>query len=311
MDNRFIVKKTHLLCGIVLLLALFSGQSLKLFGITGGVSYQLLFFSKYFATAFLVAYALSIKRRISNYEVRQFLKIFLPLILLMVTVECIAVFASPVPKMFGFRYWTRSLFVFLDRFCIYVVVVCMWVLCAERAIDCLITTFLIDELLVFFSALFHVGISGVFDSFLGAFSFSEGSSNYFEVHELTFSLGLCIIYCLFFSRDKTKNIGRQVLLIVCFIIGAKRIGLAGIAVAGLFAFFVHRKGLTRRKLIIIGAAGVLICFAYLFIIYNNEFFAILNEFGINNMGRDLIYYKENGAFTSSNGVGNGRCRKSC
>jgi O-antigen ligase len=42
-------------------------------------------------------------------------------------------------------------------------------------------------------------------------------------------------------------------------------------------------------LITIGIVGVLVCYGYLFIVYNNEFFAILNEHGINNMGRDLIY----------------------
>lgn len=146
-----------------------------------------------------------------------------------------------------------------------------------------------DEILIFISAIFHVGVAGIVESFLGAFAFSEGASNYFEVHELTFAIGLCIIYYLFFAERKKHNTGKLVFLVISFILGSKRIGMAGIAAAGLFSLFVHKKGLSRRKLLTIGIVGVLVCYGYLFIVYNNEFFAILNEHGINNMGRDLIY----------------------
>ena len=145
------------------------------------------------------------------------------------------------------------------------------------------------EILIFISAIFHVGVAGIVESFLGAFAFSEGASNYFEVHELTFAIGLCIIYYLFFAERKKHNTGKLVFLVISFILGSKRIGMAGIAAAGLFSLFVHKKGLSRRKLLTIGIVGVLVCYGYLFIVYNNEFFAILNEHGINNMGRDLIY----------------------
>lgn len=289
MNSILKVKRTHLLCGMVVFLALVSGQSGKLFGISGGTLYQLLFFSKYIATAGLTAYALSVRRKVLDSEVKKMFKIFSLLIVLMVITEIIAAVKSPVPAMFGVKYWTRSLFVFLDRICIYVLVADIWTLCEKKAVDCLTFTFLIDELLVFVSAIFKVGPVGILNSFLNAFALKEGSSNYFEVHELTFCMGLCIIYYLFFDEKKKNKIGRICLLIVGFILGAKRIGLAGIAAAGLFSLFIHKKGLTRRKLVITGTIGIVICFLYLFIIYNNEFFVLLNQYGINNMGRDLIY----------------------
>lgn len=289
MKSRLTVKKTHLLCAITLLLTLFSGQSSKLFGISGGAAYQLLYYSKYISALFLVAYALSRPRKVSDYEVKRLLTILLPLVVLMIVVECFAVFTSPVPAMYGIRYWTRSLAVFLDRFCIYAVVIGIWELCGDEAIECITNTFIVDEILIFISAIFHVGVAGIVESFLGAFAFSEGASNYFEVHELTFAIGLCIIYYLFFAERKKHNTGKLVFLVISFILGSKRIGMAGIAAAGLFSLFVHKKGLSRRKLITIGIVGVLVCYGYLFIVYNNEFFAILNEHGINNMGRDLIY----------------------
>lgn len=289
MENKLTVKKTHLLCAITLLLTLFSGQSSKLFGISGGAAYQLLYYSKYILSLFLVAFAWSHKRKVPDYEVRQLLKIVFPLVGLMVAVECLAAFSSPVPAMYGIRYWTRSVAAFLDRFSIYAVAIGIWVLCGEEAIDCITNTFIIDELLIFISAIFHVGFSGIAESFLGAFAFSTGTSNYFEVHELTFGIGLCIIYYLFFAERNKYSKGKLIFLIISFVLGSKRIGMAGIAVAGVFSLFVHKKGLTRRMLITIGTVGVLVCYGYLFIVYNNEFFAILNEHGINNMGRDLIY----------------------
>ena len=108
MKSRLTVKITHLLCAITLLLTLFSGQSSKLFGISGGAAYQLLYYSKYISALFLVAYALSRPRKVSDYEVKRLLTILLPLVVLMIVVECFAVFTSPVPAMYGIRYWTRS-----------------------------------------------------------------------------------------------------------------------------------------------------------------------------------------------------------
>ena len=84
MKSRLTVKKTHLLCAITLLLTLFSGQSSKLFGISGGVAYQLLYYSKYISALFLVAYALSRPRKVSDYEVKRLLTILLPLVVLMI-----------------------------------------------------------------------------------------------------------------------------------------------------------------------------------------------------------------------------------
>ena len=286
--NRLTIKITHLLCGIVIFLYLLPGQASRLFGISSSIALQFFYYFRYFASAFLFSYTLSKKRKVSSSELYRFIYIFIPLIVLMFVVEIIAAFVSPIPEIYGIRYWTRSLSVFLDQFSIYVTVVCIWFLCADKTVDCLTITFLIDEFLVLISALIHEGFSNVWQNIISAFTFNGFTHNFFEVHELTFAIGLCIIYYIFFQKFK-NNITKIALLIISFILGAKRIGLFGIVVAGLFALFTHRKGLTHRKLVITGLVGVFICFFYLFIIYNNNFFAILNERNINNMGRDLIY----------------------
>ena len=289
MNHNLKVKQTHLLCGFVLLLSLISGQTQKLFGISSGFIYQLLYFSKYFATAFLFVYAISKRRKISKAQIGQFIMIFVPLIVLMLIDESIAIFTSPIVKTYGFKYWSRSLYILLDRICIYVAVVSIWMLCEDEAVDCLASVLLMDELIIFLSGFINVGISGITQSVIVAFTFKGFTSNYFEIHEQTYAVGLCIIYYLFFDKEKKNKTAKIILLIICFILGTKRIGFLGVVVAGLFALFIHKKGLTRRKLILTGLAGVFISFFYLFIIYNNELFAFLSGQNINNTGRDLIY----------------------
>lgn len=200
------INLNHILCGAVILLALFSGQSSKLFNLSGGMLFQLIYYSKYIATAGLVLFALSQRnRKVPDKEIKNFLKTYYPLFILILVVEVIAAFTSPVPKMFGIRYWTRSLSTFLDKICIFLAVAATWVLCGKSAIQCMVSTFLFDEFLIFLSAIPKVGLQGVINSFIGVFSFAEGSSNYFEVHELTFCIGACLVYYLFFKKEKTKR----------------------------------------------------------------------------------------------------------
>ena len=291
MRKKLILNKGKFYSGIVLLLALFSGQSYKLFSIIDGnnILYKILFFSKYISTLGLTLYVLMKQKKNLNFEIKRVIKIFYPLIFLMLIIEIIAIFKSEVPNVFGIKYFTRSIFIFLDRIFIYILVIDLWILVGKKAIDYLSNIFFIDEILILIRAFFQVGFKGIINSFFGAFAFSEGSSNFFEVHELTFSMGLLIIYYLFFEREKRKKFFRIILLIFCFILGAKRIGICGLIVASLFSLFIYKKGLTRFKLILLGIIGILICYGYLFILYNEKFFLLLNHYGINNMGRDLIY----------------------
>ncbi|MFR4518892.1 MAG: O-antigen ligase family protein [Fusobacterium sp.] len=289
MKNKMTIGKDQFYSGIVILLALFSTQSYQLFGVAEGNFYKILFFSKYIGTVGLTLYVLSVEKKISKSEIKNILKIFYPLILLMIVAEIVTIFKSPILDMYGIRYWTRAVFIFFDRIFIYILAIDILALFGQTSIDYLTNMFLIDELIIFISGFFRIGFLGIIKSFMGIFAFDDASANYFEVHELTFSIGLLLIYYLFFEKNKKERKNRISLLIFCFILGAKRIGIAGIIIAGLFSILLYKKELTKFRVILLGVIGTLISFIYLFILYDEKFFSLLNHYGINNMGRDLIY----------------------
>ena len=129
-------------------------------------------------------------------------------------------------------------------------------------------------------------------TFQVAFGLAESTSatSALEVHELTFCIGLCFIYYLFFEKKDSKSAKlRLILLAVLLILGNKRIGFAGILFSGIFAFFVHRRGLRRSNIIAIGVAGTVICITYVALLYNGYAMDFLAERDINVMGRDTLY----------------------
>ncbi|MFQ7550958.1 MAG: hypothetical protein ACLRMZ_12360 [Blautia marasmi] len=152
MKSGLTVKKTHLLCAITLLLTLFSGQSSKLFGISGGAAYQLLYYLKYISALFLVAYALYRKRKVPDYGEKVIENSFSSCSDDSSRMFCC--FYKSSPGNVWNKILTRSVAVFLDRFCIYAVVIGIWELCGDKAIDCITNTFIVDELLVIVSAIY-------------------------------------------------------------------------------------------------------------------------------------------------------------
>lgn len=289
-SKYFVIKKTRFFLAATVLSALISSQGSKLFGVSGGIISYILYYAKYCFVAMMISYSLSLRnRKISTKETRDLVGLFVPLLILMIVTEIVALFFSPVPTMFGMSYWTRSLFTLLDRVCICVTVVAGIQLCGEETIDCITNVLLIDETLILISALFNVGIGGILSSLTSVFDMKDGGSSYFEVHELTFSMGLLLIYYLFFAEKNKVNRHRIFWLIVFFILGEKRIGFAGIVMAGIFSNLVKKKELSKRMVITVGSIGVCCCFLYLFLLYNDEFFAILAQYGINSMGRDIVF----------------------
>lgn len=286
--KKWRVSKKGIACGTVILMAIMSDYLVNVFGITGGFLYQLLFSGRYIGTLFLIV--LSLKgSKIPKFEIKRFVKIFLPFLWLLFVVEVIAFFTSEVPRIYGFRYWTRALSNLLGILFMYALVLSVWKLRGKQTINTFLSALLLGQLIVFVSVLLCHGLTGIVGSVKSIIFFRAESTNYFEVHELTFCLGLFIIYFLFFSENKNKHWKKILLLIFLFVLGGKRIGFAGIIVAALFAFLVHRKGLSKRMITIVGSVGIIICFAFLAIVYSESFITLLNDRGINDMGRGLIY----------------------
>ncbi len=284
--KKQVVSKNGFLCGIVLLIAILVGQTTKVFGGLGGYIYYALYYGRYLGTLLLFGYSMR-HSVISNADVKRFVSIIKPIFILLICIQLISFITSPVPKMYGIRYWTRVLSIFLDKGFIYFLAITVWKLRGSKAIKTLLTTLLIDQFLVVLSVIIRYGLSGMTDSVKSVFSFQATSTNYFEVHELTFCIGLILIYYLFFAPNKNKWI--ILVLSFFFILGGKRIGFAGIIAAGCFGFLVKKKGLSKKKITVTGCLGVIICFLFLLLIYNNQFISLLNQKEISDMGRGLIY----------------------
>lgn len=287
--SKLKISKSGLLCTIVVFLQLLWMQTNVFFPGLGGPIYQVFYFMKYIGTFMIFVYAVSVpkKRRVLIHK-REYMKLFIPLFILYFVVEFVALFSSPVLKVYGLSFVSRSLAYVLDKLCILIMVTSIWTLKREKSVDCVTNALLLDNILIILFAIPKIGVSGIIYTLGEAFGIANSPSSLLEVHELTYCIGLCLIYYLFFSRKKI-NIIRLLLLIFFFIIGGKRIGFAGILLSALFALFVRKNGIGRRTVFIVGLTCIIGCFGYITILYNGDFLKEMSLHKINVMGRDAIY----------------------
>lgn len=283
------VNRNGLICGSVIFLQLLWMQTKVFYPGLSGPAYQLLYYMKYIGTFAVFLVTISTPRR-NGVTARQkeYIRLFVPLFVLYFAVEILSFFSSPVMRTYGISFVTRSIAYILDKICVVVMVSCVWILRREKSIECVCKALLFDGILIILFAIPRIGIVGILHTLGEVFGVAESPSSLLEIHELTYCLGLCIIYYLFFARRQIR-LSKFVLLLFLFIIGGKRIAFAGIVVSGIFALVVRKKGLKKEMLIIVGVLGIVISLSYIVILYNGKFLATMGIYGINVMGRDAIY----------------------
>lgn len=113
---------------------------------------------------------------------------------------------------------------------------------------------------------------------------------YKEIHELAYISGLILIY---YFLKKDYKIDKFWILIIgaCFFFAWKRIGLLALATALLFYMIVEKMSNRSKQFnIYFGALlAIIICLVYVALCTSNELTAILDSFGINMMGRNILY----------------------
>ena len=113
---------------------------------------------------------------------------------------------------------------------------------------------------------------------------------YKELHELAYISGLILIY---YFLKKDYKIDKFWILIIgaCFFFAWKRIGLLALATALLFYMIVEKMSNKSKKFDIYFGAflAIIICLVYVALCTSNELTAILDSFGINMMGRNILY----------------------
>lgn len=261
------------------------------FGLTG-VAYRFVLFSKYTGAVALFLYARSTKVKVCHVgECKLYESSFVGYFIMLVIFQLFTIVQSPIFYTYGFSYITRSTAGFLDRICFLLEVVSICQLVGAEAIKCLTDVAIFDGIIVTIITIVRCGFTNTMKTFLvliGVLS-ENNATTMLEVHELTYVLGLLLIYYLFHEKDLRQYRLKILIMILLFCLGNKRIGFAAIAIAALFVLFVRKRGLSRKMLILTGICGIVMCLAYIALLYDNRFFELMSTYGINLMGRDNIY----------------------
>ena len=133
-----------------------------------------------------------------------------------------------------------------------------------------------------------------------------------EIHEVTFALGLYLIFYVLNWKDCRQERSARVLLIptlFCFLSGFKRIGVAAIAlslVLWLILKIAARKYSGRFWLMAASFVAIGVAFLYIILVKNGLFEFLSDRFGLDTMGRrELSRFINQYYWVGPNYIGNG------
>lgn len=129
---------------------------------------------------------------------------------------------------------------------------------------------------------------------LMTFGEAEGYARSLEIHEVTFLFGQFVVYYAAFAPFGTRNekIGRIICLFFAtffFIVGMKRIAIPAIVIVIIISFLIKKRKNLDKIIIGIGIGWFIFLFYFMFIVYNGSFMKLMNELGVDMMGREYIW----------------------
>jgi len=116
--------------------------------------------------------------------------------------------------------------------------------------------------------------------------------NYLEFHDMAFGTGYVIIY--FFMTNKKlskKDLKYVIFSLILVLLAYKRIELGALALVYLFYLILKKFTVEQRKIIIkiTGTLFIIVCFAYIYVIFNGVIWEWFNMLGIEVSGRNYYY----------------------
>lgn len=163
----------------------------------------------------------------------------------------------------------------------------------EKAIDYTFQAFAIFNLFAMILAFKDTGsVNQVINDLIYFITSGGDAQGYFrllELHEVTFSFGMFIIY---FIVDGVKQHWKEIVIcIFFFLVGFKRAGILGIIGAILYYLLVHRLEDKKVNLLttLLMWEFVIFGFAYVAFVRSGAFTALMNELNISMMGRQNLY----------------------
>lgn len=111
-----------------------------------------------------------------------------------------------------------------------------------------------------------------------------------EVNDLTFGIGFCLLFYLFFDKRKNKERKKNVIKCILMIFwGLKRIEIAAIILCYLFYKFVVSKMNIKKSAFISTVIIMIVSYTYIMFIHNNTLINLAEKYNINFMGRLKTY----------------------
>lgn len=237
-------------------------------------------------TIFLIYFAHKKHNKKRKLVAKNYLKTLIILPIAILITAPLYYYISSIARGFGISYITRWSSEFLSRACILISIYCLFVICGEEIISIAsgVSLFLSGFLFIFCVINF-----GILETIKGVFKANTAVQNMMETNDISFTIGIFILYLLLFDKKVKYRKYKLILGIVFFFMAGKRIAIAGIFLAIIMGLYFRHKNVSKRFLTIFGVVGVSSTMVFLYAIYNSSLMSILNVANINMMGREIVY----------------------
>ena len=177
----------------------------------------------------------------------------------------------------------------------------LFILFKDDAKYIILEAMLITYTVTLITGILSVGIGGFIEYLLSptAKIVKDNLARYFEVHDLTFALGIYLLYFVLFIEKKTKK--DLVLIFICIAyvyFGYKRIELIAIGLTYLMFLFARKRQIQFKVKFAVIALMLAVC-VYIVISSTNILSIISMMFGINTEGRLSFYSQMSGVMKLS------------
>lgn len=121
----------------------------------------------------------------------------------------------------------------------------------------------------------------------------RSSTDYVELHEIAYVLGMLILYFALMNRERTTP-HRTLLCLLCllfFVIAGKRIGYLALLFCLVYGLIEKKapRNIKRILLRIGEVCAIALCFVYVIMTMSEDLISILDKLGISSMGRNIIF----------------------
>lgn len=163
----------------------------------------------------------------------------------------------------------------------------------EKVIKYSIIVISISFIIITINGMINYGPLSVFKMIYEILVYGSTSINFYEVNDLSYALGLLLIFYLFINKRRTnKNLLMLTFTFVFVGLGLKRIQIIALICVGIFVEFIKRIRSVKAKtnwINLTSAAVLILSYAYVYFIKSGLFAEIIGKFGLNTMGR-LDFY---------------------